>query len=118
MPTNPAVMRNLVIVVIIAFTTWTITDAQKITPCCTKVSTAKLTESIIGFRLQKKNLPCITAVIFETERGHFCVDPRQRWVQEKVMELRSAKKNNVSTTLPPSPSRAVSPRLITSTPRG
>uniref|UniRef100_A0A4W4ET79 Chemokine interleukin-8-like domain-containing protein n=1 Tax=Electrophorus electricus TaxID=8005 RepID=A0A4W4ET79_ELEEL len=122
MHTNTAVMRSLAIIVIIAFTAWTITDAQKINPCCVKVCTAKVKEPIIGYTLQRENLSCIRAVVFQTESGFFCIDPQQPWVKEKVMELRLAQKNKLSPSSPSSPSssspsRPVSPCLITSTVR-
>uniref|UniRef100_A0AAY5EGD1 Chemokine interleukin-8-like domain-containing protein n=1 Tax=Electrophorus electricus TaxID=8005 RepID=A0AAY5EGD1_ELEEL len=66
MHTNTAVMRSLAIIVIIAFTAWTITGRLhqlKINPCCVKVSTAKVKEPIIGYTLQRENLPCIRAVV-------------------------------------------------------
>uniref|UniRef100_A0A673HVU1 Chemokine interleukin-8-like domain-containing protein n=1 Tax=Sinocyclocheilus rhinocerous TaxID=307959 RepID=A0A673HVU1_9TELE len=57
---------------------------HKVKSCCTKVSKAKVTNRIISFRRQNESLPCVKAVIFKTERGEFCCDPRQRWVKKKV----------------------------------
>uniref|UniRef100_A0A8C2K673 Chemokine interleukin-8-like domain-containing protein n=1 Tax=Cyprinus carpio TaxID=7962 RepID=A0A8C2K673_CYPCA len=67
----------------------TVAEDQKVRkPCCTKVSTANVTDPIINIRLQRKSLPCVKAVIFKTEQGEFCSDPRQRWVKEKnITEL-------------------------------
>uniref|UniRef100_A0A8C2K4U3 Chemokine interleukin-8-like domain-containing protein n=1 Tax=Cyprinus carpio TaxID=7962 RepID=A0A8C2K4U3_CYPCA len=63
----------------------TVAEDQKVRkPCCTKVSTANVTDPIINIRLQRKSLPCVKAVIFETEQGEFCRDPKLRWVKEKV----------------------------------
>ncbi|XP_048031243.1 C-C motif chemokine 2-like isoform X2 [Megalobrama amblycephala] len=90
METQRILMRSLA-VVFIASVIWTITvsaDApQKVSTCCKAVSKAKLTDPIIGFRKQKQSLPCVMAIVFETERGEFCCDPRQQWVKEKVMQF-------------------------------
>ncbi|XP_048031247.1 uncharacterized protein LOC125258378 isoform X2 [Megalobrama amblycephala] len=94
METQRILMRSLA-VVFIASVIWTITvsadteknTAEKFSICCTAVSTVELTDPIIGFRLQKQSLPCLMAVIFKTERGEFCYDPRQPWVKEKVKLL-------------------------------
>uniref|UniRef100_A0A9J7Z9G6 Chemokine (C-C motif) ligand 34b, duplicate 1 n=1 Tax=Cyprinus carpio carpio TaxID=630221 RepID=A0A9J7Z9G6_CYPCA len=71
-------------------------------PCCTKVSTANVTDPIINIRLQRKSLPCVKAVMFETEQGEFCRDPKLRWVQEKVKHF--FKKTNTT----PTPTSSVS----------
>ncbi|XP_066501960.1 C-C motif chemokine 24-like [Hoplias malabaricus] len=129
MQTNTAVMKSLTTVAIIAFTIFTMTGAQKVaekvSPCCVSVSTSPVPEPIIGFSLQQRNPPCVQAVIFKTEKGHFCTDPRQFWVQKKVKELMKSQKttvspNTVTTTPMPTNSvpmnsespRSVSPRLI------
>ncbi|XP_026107888.1 C-C motif chemokine 8-like [Carassius auratus] len=73
-----------------------ITVAQEIKvkeSCCTQVSRAKLTDPILNIRLQHESLPCVRAVIFETERGEFCIDPRQRWVKEKVKQFFRSQRN-------------------------
>uniref|UniRef100_A0A673IRR6 Chemokine interleukin-8-like domain-containing protein n=1 Tax=Sinocyclocheilus rhinocerous TaxID=307959 RepID=A0A673IRR6_9TELE len=69
--------------------------------CCTKVSKAKVTDPIIDIRLQHESLPCVKAVIFETERGDFCCDPKQRWVREKVKQFFRAQRNKHLTSTPP-----------------
>uniref|UniRef100_A0A8C1IIK1 Chemokine interleukin-8-like domain-containing protein n=1 Tax=Cyprinus carpio TaxID=7962 RepID=A0A8C1IIK1_CYPCA len=63
--------------------------------CCTKVSTADVTDPILNIRLQHESLPCVKAVIFKTKRGEFCIDPKQRWVEKKV------KQNKRLTSTPP-----------------
>uniref|UniRef100_A0A672K9I6 Chemokine interleukin-8-like domain-containing protein n=1 Tax=Sinocyclocheilus grahami TaxID=75366 RepID=A0A672K9I6_SINGR len=69
--------------------------------CCNKVSTAKVTDPIIDIRLQHESLPCVKAVIFETERGDFCCDPRQPWVRVKVKQFFRAQSNKRLTSTPP-----------------
>uniref|UniRef100_A0A8C1RXR0 Chemokine (C-C motif) ligand 34b, duplicate 3 n=1 Tax=Cyprinus carpio TaxID=7962 RepID=A0A8C1RXR0_CYPCA len=92
METRRILMRSLVVVVI-ASVIWTIADAEMVYSCCTQVSTAKLKEPIIGYRMQEKSLPCVKAIIFHTARGDFCSDWKQQWVQRKVLQLIKAQRN-------------------------
>nr|AXF84147.1 chemokine ligand 34b [Ctenopharyngodon idella] len=88
METQRIFMRSLA-VVFIASVIWTITGKvlKTVSTCCKAVSTAELTDPIIGFRLQKQSLPCVKAIIFQTERGDFCCDWTRPWVQKKVKEF-------------------------------
>nr|AXF84141.1 chemokine ligand 34b [Ctenopharyngodon idella] len=88
METQRILMRSLA-VVFISSVIWTITalPVQKVNTCCTEVSTVELTDPIIGFRLQKQSSPCVKAVIFQTERGEFCFNWTQPWVQKKVRQF-------------------------------
>ncbi|KAF5893974.1 C-C motif chemokine 24-like, partial [Clarias magur] len=61
--------------------------AEKVSPCCVEVSRFMEDINITDFRLQKQNLPCVKAVIFQTERGQFCIYPHQPWVRRKIKEL-------------------------------
>ncbi|KAM9436722.1 uncharacterized protein Hap1MRO34_001109 [Clarias gariepinus] len=98
MQTTTTLMRTLASIVIIAFSSWTVTDAEKVSPCCVEVSRSMEDITITGFRLQEKNLPCVKAVIFQTERGQFCIYPHQSWVRRKIMELRSQKIKKITST--------------------
>nr|AXF84196.1 chemokine ligand 34b.7 member c [Ctenopharyngodon idella] len=66
METQRILMRSLAVVVV-ASVIWTITvsahPVEKVNTCCTVVSTAELTDPIIGFRMQKLNSPCLKAVM-------------------------------------------------------
>nr|AXF84195.1 chemokine ligand 34b.7 member b [Ctenopharyngodon idella] len=67
METQRILMRSLA-VVFIASVIWTITaDAEHNVKvkhtCCTEVSTAELTDTITGFRMQYENLPCVKAIM-------------------------------------------------------
>ncbi|XP_036414193.1 uncharacterized protein LOC118798759 isoform X2 [Colossoma macropomum] len=78
--------------------TSTYTGAEKVSSCCVSVSSSVVVEPLKSFRLQKRNPPCIKAVILETEKGHFCIDPNQAWVQKKIEEFRRQQKMTVSPT--------------------
>ncbi|KAK7118534.1 hypothetical protein R3I94_022127 [Phoxinus phoxinus] len=97
METQRILMRSLA-VVFFASVIWTITVSadgendeedkyEKVGPCCTVVSRLtreQFTDPIIGVRLQKQSPPCVKAVVFETERGDFCLDPRLPWVKDEA----------------------------------
>ncbi|XP_059380146.1 C-C motif chemokine 4-like [Carassius carassius] len=104
METRRILMRSLAVAVVIASVIWTTTGDEKVYSCCTKVSTAKVTDPIINFRLQRESLPCVRAVIFETERGDLCRDPRQPWVKEKVKFFRAQRNKTLTSAAPPTSS--------------
>ncbi|RXN35805.1 C-C motif chemokine 21-like protein [Labeo rohita] len=88
METQRILMRSLAVAVVLAAVTWTTTaEPNKVNSCCTKVSTSEVTDPIIGFHIKNENLPCVKAVIFETERGYFCSDWRQPWVKRKILQF-------------------------------
>ncbi|XP_043082759.1 uncharacterized protein LOC122330037 isoform X2 [Puntigrus tetrazona] len=103
METPRVLVRSLTVVVVIASVFWTTTAAAEgqkpdAHNCCKKLSSALVNDPIISFRLQRESLPCVKAVILETERGDFCIDPRQRWVQEKVKQFLRSQRNKPQTT--------------------
>ncbi|XP_067290762.1 uncharacterized protein [Pseudorasbora parva] len=101
METQRILMRSLAVVVF-ASVIWTITvsadNLQKWTLCCTEVSSAELTDPIIGFRIQYEALPCVKAIIIKTERGEFCCDPKNPWVQRKVKKFLARRNKHLTST--------------------
>ncbi|XP_008394658.1 putative protein TPRXL [Poecilia reticulata] len=88
---------------------------EKLFSCCKKVSKAEIKEPIIKFEVQRPNPPCVTAVIFTTQTGHYCSHPQAPWVFQKIQELRRAKAQSSTTQVvastPPSTSSSSSALL-------
>ncbi|KAJ8384312.1 hypothetical protein AAFF_G00206690 [Aldrovandia affinis] len=57
------------------------------TSCCELVSKARFSFNVTDYRRQNALGPCVEAVIFYTDGGQVCSDPRARWVQKKIKEM-------------------------------
>uniref|UniRef100_A0A672KGQ7 Uncharacterized protein n=1 Tax=Sinocyclocheilus grahami TaxID=75366 RepID=A0A672KGQ7_SINGR len=85
METQRILMRSLAVVVI-ASVIWTITGKVLYT-------VSKVTELIIGYRMQEESLPCV-----KTKQGDFCSDWRQPWVERKHINCVKYTNKHHSTT--------------------
>ncbi|XP_076617648.1 uncharacterized protein LOC143339967 [Chaetodon auriga] len=65
--------------------------AEKLASCCKTVTRQEINDPITGYMVQKANLPCVRAVIFQTEKGLFCSQVNAPWVHRKIMAFEKAK---------------------------
>ncbi|XP_070841998.1 mucin-5AC-like [Chaetodon trifascialis] len=88
--------------------------AEKLASCCKTVTRQEITDPITGYMVQKANLPCVRAVIFQTEKGLFCSQVNAPWVHRKIVAFEKAKAQaRLSSALPSSTASLLS--IITST---
>ncbi|TKS87421.1 hypothetical protein D9C73_021545 [Collichthys lucidus] len=87
--------------------------AEKLSDCCTRVSTRKPIDPIIGYRFQRAQAPCVPAVIFQTEKRKYCTYVKAPWVLSTIKELNAKAQIAASTAAPTSPVSLLS--IITST---
>ncbi|KAI7792641.1 chemokine CCL-C24j precursor [Triplophysa rosa] len=58
--------------------------------CCREVSKARIPSDIklVGYKHQNALAPCVDAIIFYTESGKYCSDPKARWVSPRLRDLK------------------------------
>uniref|UniRef100_A0A3B3BRF8 Chemokine interleukin-8-like domain-containing protein n=1 Tax=Oryzias melastigma TaxID=30732 RepID=A0A3B3BRF8_ORYME len=71
---------------------------ERLASCCTSVSNEEITEPILGYMIQERNLPCVNAVIFQTNSGLYCSRLRAPWVFPKIKELRAKARSTISSS--------------------
>ncbi|MCI4377900.1 hypothetical protein PGIGA_G00209060 [Pangasianodon gigas] len=88
-------MRSLAVAAFFSCIAITLAN-QRESVCCKEVSTSKIAVPITGFMVHQSRPPCVKAVIFFTRDGAVCSHWREKWVMEKVIELRhlQAKEKN------------------------
>ncbi|KAM9337690.1 uncharacterized protein ABDE67_018968 [Symphorus nematophorus] len=104
----------LVVAMVMAAVTESASIDKILPTCCTTVNSQEITEPITGYMIQRKNLPCVRAVIFQTEKGLFCSQLNAPWVRSKIMAFEKAKAQaSASSAVPSSTVSLLS--IITST---
>ncbi|XP_068427430.1 C-C motif chemokine 8-like [Clinocottus analis] len=94
------IRRLAILALLFGVLAMTATAPIKIIGCCTQVSAAKITDPILGYRIQRKNLPCVRAVVFKTTKGEVCSHWKEEWVFGKIKELEQIRKAKISTPAP------------------
>ncbi|KAI9519468.1 hypothetical protein NQZ68_027649 [Dissostichus eleginoides] len=90
-------------------------SAEKLDSCCKTVSKKEITDPIIGYYTQKRNPPCVTAIIFQTEKGYFCSYLRSPWVLLKIRAFNNARARDAALSTAPASSTVSLLSIITST---
>uniref|UniRef100_A0A3P9HPA7 Chemokine interleukin-8-like domain-containing protein n=1 Tax=Oryzias latipes TaxID=8090 RepID=A0A3P9HPA7_ORYLA len=85
---------------------------EKLASCFTSVNSDEIKEPILGYIIQERNLPCVTAVIFLTNSGLYCSRLRAPWVYRKIKELRAKNRS----LIPSSSASLLSTLTSTATP--
>ncbi|XP_034058940.1 putative protein TPRXL isoform X1 [Gymnodraco acuticeps] len=89
--------------------------AEKLDSCCTTVSRKQITDPIIGYYTQKPNPPCVTAIIFQTEKGYFCSYLKSPWVLLKIRAFNNAAARDAALSTAPASSTVSLLSIITPT---
>ncbi|KAJ4925365.1 hypothetical protein JOQ06_018097 [Pogonophryne albipinna] len=89
--------------------------AENLDSCCTTVSRKQITDPIIGYYTQKPNPPCVTAIIFQTEKGYFCSYLRSPWVLLKIRAFNNTTARDAALSTAPASSTVSLLSIITST---
>uniref|UniRef100_A0A667YRZ6 Chemokine interleukin-8-like domain-containing protein n=1 Tax=Myripristis murdjan TaxID=586833 RepID=A0A667YRZ6_9TELE len=77
-------LKSVLVAVVLATLAGSGSAQWKHSDCCKEVSSKEITEPIIGYELRKGNPPCVPAVIFLTEKGHYCTYIKAPWVMDKA----------------------------------
>ncbi|XP_030204908.1 C-C motif chemokine 4-like [Gadus morhua] len=83
----------LLLAVVVALTGQGSAVTHKLSGCCERVTRKQITETIVDYMVQEKNLPCVNAIIFQTKGGSlYCLKHDAPWVKRKVRELEATKR--------------------------
>ncbi|XP_063768957.1 uncharacterized protein LOC134884185 isoform X2 [Eleginops maclovinus] len=88
-------------------------SAEKLDSCCKTVNKKEITDPILGYATQRRNPPCVAAIIFQTEKGYFCSYLNAPWVFPKIKAFNKAKAIGAALKAPSSTASLLS--IITST---
>uniref|UniRef100_A0A3B4TCE0 Chemokine interleukin-8-like domain-containing protein n=1 Tax=Seriola dumerili TaxID=41447 RepID=A0A3B4TCE0_SERDU len=58
-------------------------NRRRVPLCCTEVSSTDLSADVTGEpTIQHAHGPCVKALIFRTDKGKVCVDPKAAWTKD------------------------------------
>ncbi|XP_030612499.1 eotaxin-like [Archocentrus centrarchus] len=57
--------------------------------CCIGVTSINKSSEVLGetYRGQSEKSPCVKAIIFNTDDGKLCADPKAQWVKELIATM-------------------------------
>ncbi|XP_036410907.1 chemokine (C-C motif) ligand 34b, duplicate 4 isoform X1 [Megalops cyprinoides] len=58
------------------------------TQCCKSVSRSKIPHEIRAYKRQNALHPCVEAIVFYTNMGNICTNPKAKWIAEKIKGLK------------------------------
>ncbi|KAF1373264.1 hypothetical protein PFLUV_G00258620 [Perca fluviatilis] len=97
-----SMLKSALVVIVLVAMFQSGSAAEKLAPCCTKVTSQEITEPILGYMVQRANAPCVKAVIFQTKSGLFCSYGRAPWVGRKIVAFEKAKAQAAASSVAPS----------------
>ncbi|XP_004575898.1 C-C motif chemokine 3 [Maylandia zebra] len=58
-------------------------------PCCVLVTSRNMSADVVGqtYREQPAGSPCVKAIIFHTNDGPLCADPKAQWVKDLAANM-------------------------------
>ncbi|XP_043926098.1 C-C motif chemokine 2-like isoform X2 [Protopterus annectens] len=79
---------RFIVILGLALSALSLTNPTKPASCCRQVSKT-FVKHIVNYEYQPEQLQCVEAIIFFTENGRmYCSNPRVKWVQNKVAQLK------------------------------
>uniref|UniRef100_A0A3Q0R221 Chemokine interleukin-8-like domain-containing protein n=1 Tax=Amphilophus citrinellus TaxID=61819 RepID=A0A3Q0R221_AMPCI len=57
--------------------------------CCIGVTSINKSSEVVGetYRVQSEKSPCVKAIIFNTDDGKLCADPKAQWVKKLIANM-------------------------------
>ncbi|KAM6908061.1 uncharacterized protein PEZ65_016361 [Lycodopsis pacificus] len=86
-----SMMKSVLVAIVLVSVLQSGSAAEKLSSCCKRVTRQEITDPILGWMLQQRNLPCVRAVIFQTKAGLFCTELNAAWVRPKIVAFEKAK---------------------------
>ncbi|XP_078147546.1 uncharacterized protein LOC144543491 isoform X2 [Centroberyx gerrardi] len=108
-------LKSALVVVVLVALAGSGSAAEKLASCCKTVTNQEIKDPILGYLIQQRKLPCVLAVIFQTEKGLFCCQLNAPWVRRKIVDFEKARRTATSSSRPSPSTPSTLLSLITST---